>query len=136
MQVRDAMSRHVTVVSSDTSVLAALRILHREHIRHLPVIDGGELVGIVSDRDLTPATRAGPGASRRGRTVQQVMTGSVRWTRPEDDLVDATRQLLDWSINALPVVELGEVVGILTTTDCLHAMLELATGDPAPSDGA
>jgi acetoin utilization protein AcuB len=134
MLVRDAMTSHVTTVAPTTSVLAALRLLHKDDIRHLPVIDDhGTLVGIVSDRDLTPATRTAPSTSVRGRTVRQLMTSPVRWTRPDDNLVTATRQMLDWHISALPVVEHQRVVGILTTTDCLHAMLTIADDQQATS---
>jgi len=127
MQVKDAMTRHVTTVAPTMSVLAALRLMRRDSIRHLPVVDEEQtLVGIVSDRDLTPATRTAPSPTVRGRIVRQLMASPVRWTRPDDDLVAATRQMLAWHISALPVVEHGRVVGILTTTDCLHAMLRMA----------
>lgn len=134
MQVKDAMTRHVTTVPPTMSVLAALRLMHRDGIRHLPVIDEEQtLVGIVSDRDLTPATRTAPSSTVRGRVVRQLMTAPVRWTRPDDDLLAATRQMLAWHISALPVVEHGQVVGILTTTDCLHAMLRMADEQPTTS---
>jgi len=127
MLVKDAMTRHVTTVTPTTSALAALRLLRREDIRHLPVVDEDQtLVGIVSDRDLTPATRSAPSPNVRARTVRQLMSAPVRWTRPDDGLVAATRQMLAWHISALPVVEHDRVVGILTTTDCLHAMLRMA----------
>lgn len=127
MQVKDAMTRHVTTVAPTMSVLAALRLMRRDSIRHLPVVDEEQtLVGIVSDRDLTPATRTAPSPTVRGRIVRELMASPVRWTRPDDDLVAATRQMLAWHISALPAVEQGRVVGILTTTDCLHAMLRMA----------
>lgn len=136
MLVNDAMTRHVTTAAPTMSVLAALRLMRRDGIRHLPVVDEEqELVGIVSDRDLTPATRAAPSSSVRGRIVRQLMTAPVRWTRPDDDLVTATRQMLAWHISALPVVEHGRVVGILTTTDCLHAMVRMAEEASASRTG-
>lgn len=125
MHVRDAMTRRVTTVTRSTSVTAALRLLYIQGIRHLPVVDDhGALIGIVSDRDLSPPTRGTP--SLREPTVGTVMTTGVRWARPGDDLVAATRQMLAWRISALPVVEREQVVGILTTTDCLRAMLDRA----------
>jgi CBS-domain-containing membrane protein len=53
------------------------------------------------------------------------MTPAVRWMRPDDDLIAATRQMLAWRISALPVIDHGQLAGILTTTDCLNAMLEV-----------
>lgn len=136
MQVKDAMTRHVTSVAPTTSVLAALRLLRRDDIRHLPVVDEDQaLVGIVSDRDLTPAARSAPASNMRGRVVRQLMSAPVRWTRPDDDLVTATRQMLAWHISALPVVEHDRLVGILTTTDCLHALLRMADEASASRSG-
>lgn len=126
MQVRDAMTRRVTTVTPNTTVTAALRLLYVQRIRHLPVVEDGRLVGIVSDRDLTPAARSAPSAAIRKRLVADVMTPAARWVRPDDELFDATRQMLSWRISALPVVEHDQLVGILTTTDCLRAMVQPA----------
>ena len=126
MRVDDAMTDLVTSVSPNTTVLAALRLMFSQGIRHLPVVDDDRLIGIVSDRDLTPATRTAPSPTIRERTVRQLMTTPVRWVRPDDNLMEATRQMLAWRISALPVVEHDRVTGILTTTDCLQALLTLA----------
>lgn len=126
MLVREAMTRQVNTVAPSASALAALRTMSGEGIRHLPVVDGDELVGIVSDRDLTPAIRAAPSADLRSRTVGRLMSSPVQWVRPDDDLLSATRQLLAWRISALPVVDHGRVIGILTSTDCLEAMVRVA----------
>lgn len=123
--VRDAMTRRVTTVTPNTTVLTALRLLYIQSIRHLPVVEDGQLIGIVSDRDLTPAARSASSSARRDATVRTVMTPAVRWMRPDDDLIAATRQMLAWRISALPVIDHGQLAGILTTTDCLNAMLEV-----------
>lgn len=123
--VRDAMTRRVTTVTPNTTVLTALRLLYIQSIRHLPVVEDGQLIGIVSDRDLTPAARSASSSARRDTTVRTVMTPAVRWMRPDDDLIAATRQMLAWRISALPVIDHGQLAGILTTTDCLNAMLEV-----------
>lgn len=83
MQVKDAMTRHVTSVAPTTSVLAALRLLRRDDIRHLPVVDEDQaLVGIVSDRDLTPAARSAPSSNTRGRVVRQLMSSPTPAVSP------------------------------------------------------
>jgi acetoin utilization protein AcuB len=126
------MTRRVVTVSPATDVLTALRLLRSHHIRHLPVVDDGALVGIVSDRDLVPAGRD-PVLPRR--MVRDVMSTPVRWAWPDDDLLAAARQMLAWKISALPVVERQRVVGIVTTTDCLEAMLlERERRRPPPSE--
>lgn len=126
MLVRDAMTRRVTTVTESTPVTTALRLLYTQHIRHLPVVADGRLVGIVSDRDLSPAARSAPAAPLRDRVVGDVMTPAVRWVRPDDELYTAITDMLAWKINALPVVDHDRLVGILTTTDCLHALLDMA----------
>jgi acetoin utilization protein AcuB len=132
VQVREAMSRRVATVTPGTDVLTALRLLRNKGIRHLPVVEDGALVGIVSDRDLKPASRDHDLARR---LVRDVMTTTVRWARPDDDLIAAARQMLAWKISALPVVEHQRVVGIVTTTDCLETMLiEWERRSPAPGE--
>lgn len=136
MRVRDAMTSRVTTVTPATTVIAAMRLMFGQGIRHLPVVEDGQLIGIVSDRDLTPATRTAPSPTLRERTVRQLMTSPVRWVRPDDDLMEATRQMLAWRISALPVVEHDRVTGILTTTDCLQAMLTLAEAQSGDGSAA
>lgn len=132
------MTRHLTTVTPNTSILAARRLLNARGVRHLPVVEGGALVGIVSDRDLTPGDRYGfgrqttdiehtvPREADRKRAVRGVMSTPVRSARPGDALVWSARQLLSWRISALPVVEDDRLVGILTTTDCLEQLLDAA----------
>lgn len=120
MQVREAMTRRVVTVPPTADVLTALRLLRNHRVRHLPVTDDGVLVGIVSDRDLVPAGRT---REEGRRLVRDVMSSPVQWVWPDDDLLAAARQMLAWKISALPVIERQQVVGIVTTTDCLEAML-------------
>lgn len=124
MLVRDAMTRRVTTVTPSTTVTTALRLLYIQQIRHLPVVKDGQLIGIVSDRDLTPVARSAPSHAVHDRAVDTVMTPAVRWVRPDDELLGATRQMLAWRISALPVLEREQLTGILTTTDCLTALLD------------
>lgn len=126
MHVRDAMTQRVTTVTPSTAVTTALRLMYIQHIRHLPVVADGRLVGIVSDRDVRPAARSAPATTIRERLVGQVMTPAVRWGRPDDELYAAIKDMLAWRISALPVVEHDQLVGILTTTDCLHVLLDVA----------
>ena len=133
MLVRDAMTQRVTTVTPSTAVTTALRLMYIQHIRHLPVVSDGRLVGIVSDRDVRPAARSAPVSSIRDRVVGRVMTPAVLWVRPDDELHAAIKDMLAWRISALPVVEHDRLVGILTTTDCLQALLEQAQSQQAQS---
>lgn len=131
--VGDVMTRHVASITPATSVLSARQLLYSHGFRHLPVVEDGTLVGIVSDRDVQPAGTDQP-TPDRNRPVRGVMSAPVRSARPDDDLLYAARQMLDWKISALPVLDRGHLVGVLTTTDCLAALRRMIrSGAPVPS---
>ena len=115
MLVREWMTIDPAAVSPDTSVLEARAILHHLGVRHLPVVDGGWLAGIVSDRDL---------ATDDDVPVRAVMSSPVHTASPRDDLRAVARLLLSRHIHGVPVVDTGGfLVGMVTTTDCLLALL-------------
>jgi len=134
MPVRKWMTPAPIVVPADAEVSAAAALMRTRKIRHLPVVDGEErLVGIVTDRDLRqvvfdPAIheRLGWASHALARLpVREVMTWGVVSVRPDGDLRDAARLMHDRKIGAVPVVERGRVIGMLTETDVLAALEEL-----------
>jgi acetoin utilization protein AcuB len=141
LRVRDHMSRGPATIRADALVRGAIDMMRTRKIRHLPVVDGdGQLVGIVTDRDLrqalfSPALRArlGDVDGAFGATrVRDVMTWAVIAARPEMPLVEAARLMHERKIGALPVVDRGRLVGIITESDILEAFQEvLAEGRPA-----
>jgi acetoin utilization protein AcuB len=138
MQVRDWMSTDPVTVSVDDTVSEARRLLDTEGVRHLPVVDDVKLVGIVSDRDVGIREAALRQAVLRHdvaallddeRPVEAVMTSDVHTVGVDVPIAEAARTLVSRRINALPVVEEGQLVGILTSTDCLLATLDDMTDD-------
>jgi acetoin utilization protein AcuB len=135
VNVRDLMTKEPLTVSLDTPVVEARRTMVDRRIRHLLVTDGGRLAGIVTDRDIrlnlpSPATSLSVWEINYllGRmTVGSIMTSTVITVEPGRDAVAAARLMLDHKIGALPVVDAGTVVGILTETDILRAFATLAT---------
>lgn len=135
MNVRDLMTKEPLTVSLDTPVVEARRTMVDRRIRHLLVTDGGRLAGIVTDRDIrlnlpSPATSLSVWEINYllGRmTVGSIMTSTVITVEPGRDAVAAARLMLDHKIGALPVVDTGTVVGILTETDILRAFATMAT---------
>jgi CBS domain-containing protein len=99
-------------------------------IRHLPVVDGSRLVGIVSQRDLLRAAvsslldmdRASERAWLRSIRVGTVMTARVFTVPPWVPVQTAVKIMLDQKIGCLPVVDDGKLVGLLTETDCLREL--------------
>jgi acetoin utilization protein AcuB len=134
MLVKERMSKRAIVAAPDLSVPEALKLMQREHIRRLPVIDkSGKLVGIVSDKDLLHASPS-PATSLSvwevtyllGRIkVQEVMTRKVITITEDTPVEDAARMMADHKIGGLPVVRGAKVVGIITETDLFKLFLEL-----------
>jgi len=134
MRVRALMTGATITVPPDTPVLDARQLMAKERIRHLLVTDGGELVGIVTDRDIrlnmpSPATSLSVWELNHlltKLTVDEVMTRSVMTVGPDREASDAARLMLDHRIGALPVVDGGVLIGIVTETDLLRAFVESA----------
>jgi CBS-domain-containing membrane protein len=134
MHVKDLMRRQVVTLSVTSTLDIATDIMTMGRIRHLPVVDdGGMLVGIVTQRDLYRAAissvlRLGEKAEREwlGKVpVFDVMTADVVTVGPEEGIIDALTRLLDRKVGALPVVERGRLVGLLTETDCLRSFRDM-----------
>ncbi len=118
--VAQHMSKPVHSVPSATTLAAARQLCASKRIRHLPVVDDGALVGIVSDRDLRRARGAGESDEL---PVGKVMTRSVVTVEPSLDLVAAGALMADEAVSALPVVDDGRLVGIVTLRDIVdHAI--------------
>lgn len=126
MLVRDYMSQPPIVISPNTPISDALKMMRERRIRRLPVVDpAGRLIGIVSDKDLLHAEPS-PATSLSiweityllGRiTVEQVMTRDVLTVDPTTPLEDAAQIMVDRKIGGLPVVETDQVLGVITETD-------------------
>ena len=120
------MTRDVVTVEPSTTIADALDLARSHKIRHLPVLEDGRLVGIATARDLRLAL--GADSASPGTTVAGIMT-SPAITTPADTPVETAAQLLiQKRIGCLPVVEDGELVGILTESDLLRAFVELMVG--------
>jgi CBS domain-containing protein len=133
--IQDLMTTEPLTVSLETSVTDARRMMLERRIRHLLVTDGDRLAGIVTDRDIrlnlpSPATSLSVWEINyllARMTVGSVMTTPVITVDPARSAVEAARIMLDHKIGALPVVEDGSIVGIVTETDVLRAFIATAT---------
>lgn len=129
MRIREWMTPSPITVGPTTPVTGLPQMMSLRRLRHLPVVEGERLVGIITDRDLrtvlpSPATSFSAGEIHfllDRLTVDQVMTRRVLTVAPEEPLAEAVRQMLEHKIGALPVVEHGRLVGIITEIDVLRA---------------
>ncbi len=131
--VRSIASRPVITIAADAPAREAGEIMRAEKIRHLPVLDAeGRLAGIVTDRDLRqvifdPSIRERLGAAAdalAGVLVREVMTWGAVTVHPDSDVRDAALLMHELKISALPVVDNGGVVGIVTAHDLVAALVD------------
>lgn len=139
MKIRDIMRSLPVTAPPDTRVLDARALMGRERIRHLLVVQGTRLAGIVTDRDIrlnlpSPATSLSVWEINyllARLTVGEVMSKSVIIVDPDRDAAEAARIMIDHKIGALPVLDGGRLVGIVTESDFLRAFA-LMGGPVAP----
>jgi acetoin utilization protein AcuB len=146
--VRNWMTEKLVTLSPEASVAEALTLCRERRIRHIPILEGGHLVGIVTDRDLRDASPA-LGDPERANALQKiqvrdVMTRDVITTNPEDSIENAAQEMYEHKIQSLPVVTEGPVVdegtaeaeeeellGIVTSSDVMRALV-MFVGLPEP----
>ena len=140
MLVQDIMQRDVLAVSPETTLMRLMGLLQRRGIRHLPVADQGSLVGIISDRDLKGAFASAATSETTANLLSRldhlaaadIMTRAVVTIAPMFPVEEAARLMVTKRISALPVIEAGRIVGIVTDTDVLHLFVR-AMGVTEPS---
>lgn len=138
-QVKDWMVPNPITIGLKATVAEAEGLLEAHHIRHLPVMDGNRLVGIISDRDVRLASMPRPRKESNHRDallqlirVEQVMTRDPVAVAPHAPIQRAARLMLERRFGALPVVDGGELVGIISQGDLLKALLDLLRVEGSP----
>jgi CBS domain-containing protein len=126
VKVREIMTTPVTTLEPNDNLAFAEELMTVERVRHLPVVDGDVLVGIISQRDIAaasipltqdPSTEQDLAAKRKVR-VDEVMHHDVETIHPDDDAVKAADILLQQKVGSLPVIdERHHLMGILTEAD-------------------
>lgn len=130
MIVSDWMTPKPVAVAPDAGLIEIRALFRRRRFRHVPVVDGGRLVGVVSDRDVlaalspfldTPAETPRDVATL-ARTARDLMTTDLRTVAADAPLAKAADQMIGAKVSSLLVVdEAGTLVGILTAQDVLQA---------------
>lgn len=127
------MTREVVTLGPDASALEAWEICYAMNVRHLPICEGGRLVGLVSDRDLRDAspprgTNYDEHELRRTR-MWEVMSTDPIIAHPLDTIERVAREICEHRTDCVPVVDDGELVGIVTSSDLARAFVELFGAD-------
>jgi len=119
MLARSRMSKRPITVALEDTVTHARTLLTKHGIHHLPVLKQRRLVGIVTDRDVRSA-------HPKATSVADIMTSKPLVIGPDTFVDEAARRMRRHRIGALPVVEAGRLVGILTAADVLDAFVDLS----------
>jgi acetoin utilization protein AcuB len=120
MEAANQMTRKLVLVSPHDSLAKAKALMDSCNFRHVPVVEGGRLVGILSDNDIR-------WHAHLSAKVIDAMTPNPATVTPETTLEEAARLMLRLKVNALPVIDRETPVGIITTSDILKRFLEAAS---------
>jgi acetoin utilization protein AcuB len=131
IDVGSMMQTQVITATPAMSLAEVQRMMRNNTIRHVPVVSGKHLVGMITDRDIREALPSPATTLTRGEIAYQMettpiktcMTTDVVCTSPDATMIDAARVLLQHKIGCLPVVTHDTLVGIVTDIDCLRAFL-------------
>jgi len=130
MNARELMTSQVTTVAPEDSVLACSQILKEKGFKHLPVVQGGRLVGVVTDRDLKRVSASDATTLEMHEllylldklTVAEVMTKAPVTAVPETPVRELAGLILERGVGCLPIVEGNAVVGIITRNDLIRLL--------------
>ncbi|MBI1984095.1 MAG: CBS domain-containing protein [Acidobacteria bacterium] len=133
MLVRDFMTTEVTSLQETDNLLEARMVFLRSSFRHLPVLRDKQLVGVVTEHDVkqfAPSLTSGMSPEEYNQLlestpVSRAMTRDPVTLLPGQSIYDAAFSLYSKRFGCLPVVENGEMVGIITTTDMLGLLVRL-----------
>ena len=121
MQLKDIMAKNVTTISGEDAVAVAARRMREINVGCLVVVNGEELEGIVTDRDLLIGCLGDahdPGQCR----VSRHMSSPVITAGPDMDVMDAAHMMVSRRIKRLPIVEEGLLVGLVSLSDIGHTL--------------
>jgi CBS domain-containing protein len=133
MQVREIMSTAIEVVDRNDNLLTVAERMAAKQLRHLPVLEQGEVVGMVTQRDLFKAAMSsamGYGekaqmAYLQSVRVKEIMVYPVVTVAPDTSVAAAAAMVIDKGIGCLPVVDGTKLVGMVTKTDLLRCLYML-----------
>jgi CBS domain-containing protein len=126
--VRDAMTSNPRSIESSTMVADAAKLMKAEDVGSLPIVEGDQLVGMVTDRDIVIRVVA-EGKVPQSTTVGEIASRDLVTVDPEQDLDEALRLMAQHQVRRLPVAEEdGRLVGILAQADVAREGNDAQTG--------
>jgi acetoin utilization protein AcuB len=138
-RVRDYMTPEPVTLGLEHSLLDAVLMLRRSNLRHIPILENGRLVGLLSDRDvarMAPSMLTFLPQEEYNRVFEETPVGKVMTrnpisTSPDASLAEAVDLLYVNRLGCLPVLQDGKLVGIITVSDMLRALHDLVSSAPS-----
>jgi CBS domain-containing protein len=126
--VREIMMGSPVTLKPDETLDLANDVISLGRIRHIPIVEDGRLVGLLSERDMMGATtttifglkRKSKSALLKSVLIKDVMKKKVVTVKPDTPIKDAAHLMKEKKIGCVPVVDEGSLVGLVTTTDILR----------------
>ena len=130
--VKEIMTKEVFTVQENQKLSSVIELFRKHKIRHLPVVNGKKISGIISRTDINRLTFGALFENQDGAdeavleilSIPQVMTAKPRVVQQEDSIKSVAEIFASEEFHALPVVENDEIKGIVTTTDVIRYMLD------------
>lgn len=129
LRVERYMTKGPFTIGEEQTLAQAHRMMREHAVRHLPVLHGGRLVGVVSDRDLHLIETLRDVDPEKAR-VEDAMTPTVYSVSPETPLSDVASEMAEHKYGSAVVMVGDRVVGVLTTTDMMRALSDLLRTQP------
>lgn len=129
--IQDLMSRSVHTIGASLTLADAAKVMKKHKIRHLPVLEGGALVGLLSDRDVQVISSM----SELDPTcilVEDAMSQAPWTVDPATPLLEVAQHMAETKIGSAVVMERDKVVGVFTTTDGMRVLAEMLGKDGKP----
>ncbi len=130
-QVSTIMTSNPITVNLTNNVKDVAKIFEEKNIRHIPVVSGNELLGMISKNDIERISFVTGNQDSHVNTqvydslkIEQIMTKQLDTVKAEDEIRDAAQLLASGKYHALPVMDSGSLEGIVTSTDVINYLLE------------
>jgi len=133
MKVREVMTSSVDWVSPDTSVVQVAQLMKKDDVGSIPICQGNQLVGIITDRDIVLKVVAA-GGDTNNTSAKEIMSTNIKSVTSNQDVHEAADLMSKYQIRRLPVVEQGKLMGIVAIGDLAIEKIHINEAGDALSD--
>lgn len=112
-------------IGPEQTIAMALKLMRTHGVRHLPVLDGGNIIGLVSERELELVSTLGASNPERA-SVEQAMIPDPYWAEVDTPVAEVAAKMAERKLGSAVITRGGKLAGVFTTTDALRALAELA----------